>query len=226
MASGRVTTGGLVALGAAATVTKNHPTTGSAFANVVAAVPICHTDRGFFRLLLRSPDRITATRIQDAINRQFAYTAEVESPGIVRVLVPPRFYDEQFRFMSLVQQQRVRPYVEAKVVINSQTGTVVATENVTISKAAVTHGNISVVTGESPLVSQPLPQSRGETVVVPRTEIDIVEERNPMTVIGDTTTVTELAETLNTLGVSPQDLSSIFRLLHQASVLHAKLEIN
>ena len=47
-----------------------------------------------------------------------------------------------------------------------------------------------------------------------------------MTVIGETTTVTELAEALNMLGVSPQDLSSIFRLLEKAKVLHAELVIN
>ena len=114
---------------------------------------------------------------KQAINRKFAYSAKIDAPGIVRVSIPPRYYDNPFEFISLVQREKVIPDVKARVVINSQTGTVVVTDTVAISRAAVTHGNISVVTGETPLVSQPLPQSRGDTVVVPRTEIDIVEER-------------------------------------------------
>lgn len=226
IASGRVTTGGLVATGDAATVQKNHPTTGTARAVVEVPIPNCVEDRDYFRLLLRNPDYETASRIQRAINRRFAYSARIDTKGIVRVSIPPRYFDNRFEFISLVQRERVVPDIKAQVVINSQTGTVVVTDKVTISRAAVTHGNISVVTGETPLVSQPLPQSRGDTVVVPRTEIDIVEDRNPMTVIGETTTVTELAEALNMLGVSPQDLSSIFRLLEKANVLHAELVIN
>ena len=66
---------------------------------------------------------------------------------------------------------------------------------------------------------------RGKTAVVPRTEIDVVEDRNPLTVLGATSNVMELAEALNALGVSPQDLTSIFQQLHKAGVLHAELVI-
>lgn len=226
VASGRVSTGGIIAVGAAATVQKNHPTTGYARAVVEKRVPDCYTEAGFFRLLLRNPDYETATRIQAAINRAFANTATVDEPGIVRVTIPPRYFNDRFNFISQVQRQTAVPDIAARVVINSQTGTVVVSENVTLSGGAVTHGNISVITGETPLVSQPLPLAKGDTVVVPRTEIEVVEERNPLTVIKETTTVTELAEALNALGVSPQDLSSIFRLLHKANILHAELIIN
>ena len=225
VASGRVTTGGILAAGAAATVQKNHPTTGTSEAVVEKRVPNCYEQRGFTRLLLRNPDYETATRIREVINARFPHAAKIDEPGIVRVTIPPRFYNDRFKFISLIQRERVVPNSKARVVINSQTGTVVVSETVTISKAAVTHGNISVITGETPLVSQPLPLSRGETVVVPRTDIDVVEQTSPMTVIGETATVTELAETLNALGVSPQDLSSIFQQLHSANVLHAELVI-
>jgi len=226
VASGRVTTGGLVAVGDAATIQKNHPTTGYARADVERRVAECFVPRPHVRFLLRNPDYETATKIQDVINAKFFGAAAIDEPGIIRVAVPPRFYQDRYKFISLIQRESVVPDIKARVIINSQTGTVVATESVTISTAAVTHGNISVITGETPLVSQPLPLSKGATVVVPRTEIDLVEEANPMTVLGETTTVTELAEALNVLGVSPQDLSSIFRLLHKADVLHAELIIN
>jgi flagellar P-ring protein precursor FlgI len=214
-----------VAAGEAATVQKNHPTTGVAFGIVEKRVPQCYTDEGFIRLLLRDPDYETASRIKQAINESFPGSCKIIEPGIVRIIIPPRYYDDRFLFMSLIQKQRVVPDIRARVVISSQTGTVVVSENVTLSRAAVTHGNISVITGETPVVSQPYPRSRGQTVVVPRTEIDVVEEKNPLTVISETSTVLELAEALNALGVSPQDLSSIFQQLHTAGVLHAELVI-
>ena len=225
LAAGRVNTGGIVAVGEAASVQKNHPTTGTALAIVERRVPRQRGHRSNVRLLLRNPDEETAIRIRDAINAKFDDAARAIEKGIVHVTIPPRYFSDRLGFISEVQKQRVVPDSKALVVINSQTGTVVVNDRVTISRAAVTHGNISVVTGESPLVSQPLPFSQGETAVVPRTEIDVVEDVNPLTVIGETTTVTELAETLNMLGVSPQDLSSIFRQLDTAGVLQADLII-
>ena len=228
VASGRVATGGILASGDAASVQKNHPTTGYARAEVEKRVRICHPQPGYFRLLLRNPDRETARRIQDKINARYNSTAVIEESGIVRVSIPPRFHQHRDRFISMVQQERVQPDTKARVVINSQTGTVVVSENVTISTVAVTHGNISIITGESPQVSQPMPSARGpgETVVVPRTDIEVQEDTPPMTILSETTTVTELAAALNALGVSPQDLSSIFRILDKADVLHADLIIN
>jgi flagellar P-ring protein precursor FlgI len=117
----------------------------------------------------------------------------------------------------------VVPDAKARVIINEQTGTVVIGENVRLSRVAVTHANISVVTGETPEVSQPLPFSDGQTRIVPRTNIDVLEERSPVTVIEETTSVADLAQALNALGVTPQDLSSIFRLLHESGELHAEL---
>lgn len=226
VASGRVTTGGILAAGAAATVQKNHPTTGYTTAVVKERVPNSYAAKGHFRLILRNPDYETASRIKEAINTEFAHTATIEDPGTVRVAIPPRHFADQVSYISRVQQLNVTPHVKARILINSQTGTVVVNDRVTLSQVLIAHGNITVITGESPEVSQPNPLSEGQTVVVPRTEIDVQEDRNPVAVIGEATTVTELAQTLNALSVSPQDLISIFRQLHELGSLHAELIIN
>lgn len=226
VASGRVSTGGIVAVGQAASIQKNHATTGYARADVERRVPDCYAQRGFLRLLLRNPDYETAARIQEVINAKYFGVATIDEPGIIRVGIPPRFHADRFRFISDIQRASVVPDTKARVVINSQTGTIVVTEAVTISATSIVQGNITLITGETPLVSQPLPFSDGQTTVVPRTEIDVIEDQNPLTVIGETTTATDLAEALNALGVSPQDLSSIFKQLHEARVLHADLIIN
>ena len=111
----------------------------------------------------------------------------------------------------------------ARVVINERTGTVVVGHHVRISPVAVAHANLAVVTAETPEVSQPAPFSDGVTAVVPRTEINVVEERNPVVLLDQASTVGDLAQALNALGVTPRDLSSIFQQLQSAQALHADL---
>ncbi len=101
----------------------------------------------------------------------------------------------------------------------------VFTENVRLSPIAITHGNLIVTTMESPQVSQPAPFSDGQTVVVPRTDVDVTEETRAINVMDRTSTVHDLAASLNALGVSPRDLSSIFQMLKESGALHAELEI-
>ena len=53
----------------------------------------------------------------------------------------------------------------ARVVIDERTGTIVIGKDVQISTVAVAHGNLTVRVTESAKVSQPLPFSKGETIV-------------------------------------------------------------
>ncbi len=223
LASGKVQTGGFTAKGAAASVQKNHPTSGVTRAIVEEQLTDCRHLQRFVRLLHRHPYSSTATRITDAINQQFPRTARTVSRGVIHVDMPEDYLGDRFRFTHEIQQLTVVPDAIARVVINEQTGTIVIGDNVRLSRVALTHANISVITGETPQVSQPLPFSDGETIVVPRTEIDVIEGRSPITVIEEATSVADLAQALNLLGVTPQDLSSIFRLLQESGALHAEL---
>jgi flagellar P-ring protein precursor FlgI len=102
---------------------------------------------------------------------------------------------------------------------------VVIGENVRLSRVLITHANLAIMTSETPEVSQPLPFSDGETQVVPRTQVDVIEEEGlPVTVIDEQATVGDLAQALNALGVTPRDLSSIFQMLKESGALHAELE--
>jgi flagellar P-ring protein precursor FlgI len=60
--------------------------------------------------------------------------------------------------------------------------------------------------------------------VAPRTDLNVVEEDRPIHEIEDTTTVGDLAQSLNALGVAPRDLGVIFQQLRDAGALHAELE--
>ncbi|MCR9200967.1 MAG: flagellar basal body P-ring protein FlgI [Planctomycetaceae bacterium] len=224
LAAGPISTNGGSFGGQAGNVTKNHPTTGRIAngATVEAEVPSTIFQDGQFQLLLRQPEFETATRIADAINRQYPFSALVDSPAVIRVRLqgPP---GDEYRFVSQCRNLMIEPDAVARVVINERTGTIVIGDNVKLTRAAIAHGNIIVSTSEQPLPSQPAPFSQGETVVVPRTEIDVTEEGAMINVIDNTVTVGDLAASLNALGVTPRDLSSIFQMLKASGDLHAEL---
>lgn len=225
-ADGTVSTGGFNVSGDAASVSKNYPTTGriSNGAVVEKCVPVQQQDPSFARILLRQADWQTVYRIAEAINTRHPGTASIEGIGSVH-LQTPTDPDERARFLADVTSLQVRPAMEARVVINERTGTVVISEGVRLSRVAVAHGNLSVITGENPEVVQPAPFSDGQTAVVPRTEIDVIEEKNPIMMMESGADVNDLVRALNALGVTPRDLSSIFQQLKEAGALHAQLEL-
>jgi len=110
-------------------------------------------------------------------------------------------------------------------VINERTGTVVVGDNVRLSRVAITHANLAVITSEFEQVSQPLPFSKGgTTTTVPRTQLDVTDEKRAVQVVEEVPTVGDLARALNALGIAPRDLSAIFQQLKEAGALQAELE--
>ncbi len=227
LASGSISTNGGSFGGQAATVVKNHSTAGRIPNGgiVEGEIPTKIIHKGVFHLLLHEPSVETASRICEAINMLMPDVAWIETPGMVSVHIPRKFIAAPFQYIAECLKVRVTPDSPARVVINERTGTVVFTENVRLSPIAITHGNLIVTTMESPQVSQPAPFSDGQTVVVPRTDVDVTEETRAINVMDRTSTVHDLAASLNALGVSPRDLSSIFQMLKESGALHAELEI-
>ncbi|APZ90934.1 flagellar basal body P-ring protein FlgI [Fuerstiella marisgermanici] len=227
LASGSISTNGGNFGGQAATITKNHATVGRIpnGAIVEHEVPTKIIHKGKFHLLLHEPSVETASRVCEAINMLMPDVAWIETPGMVSVHIPQKFIAAPFQYIAECLKVRITPDAPARVIINERTGTVVFTENVRLSPIAITHGNLIVRTMESPQVSQPEPFSDGQTAIVPRTEVDVMEETRAINVMSNTSTVHDLAASLNALGVSPRDLSAIFQMLKESGALHAELEI-
>jgi len=226
VADGNVSVDSFIAGGQAATVQKNHPTTGRIISGAIVEREVCTTlaKNGRVRILLREPDFETATRMVDVINRWTPGTSSAIDPATIELNLSARPPNDIMSFLAQVGSLKVQPDVRAKVVINERTGTIVVGENVKLSRVLITHANLAIFTKESPEVSQPGPFSDGETVVVPRTEVNAVEENRPIMEIEATSTVRDLAEALNALGVAPRDLGVIFQQLRDSGALHADLE--
>jgi flagellar P-ring protein precursor FlgI len=113
------------------------------------------------------------------------------------------------------------------VVIEEASGTIVMGANVRVSTVAIAQGNLTIRVTETPQVSQPNPLGNGETVVVPRTgiEVDDQAERRMGVLSGGGVSLQELVRGLNALGVGPRDLISILQAIKAAGALQSELEL-
>ena len=173
--------------------------------------------------LLRA-DFTTARRVVEAINDilgpDMAYAHDATSVSVKA----PRDVNQRVSFLSILENIEVSPAEDAaKVVINSRTGTIVVGQNVKVSPAAVTHGNLTVTIQENPEVEQPNPFAGGETVIEPDTQIAITEDPARMFKFGPAVTLNEIVQAVNQVGAAPGDVMAVLEALKQAGALRAEL---
>lgn len=226
VAAGPISIGGFSFSGQGGSVTQNHPNTGRIPDGATIELETCTNigRDGRIQLLLANPDYETAARIADAVNVLAPQTAAALDPGTVDILIPEAYLNQPSLWVGRVGNLLVTPDTTARVVINERTGTVVIGENVKLSTVLITHANLTVTLAEAPQVSQPNSFSDGQTVVVPRTQLEVSEDGIPVTEVDRNATVGDLAYALNALGVAPRDLSAIFQQLKESGSLHADLE--
>ena len=89
----------------------------------------------------------------------------------------------------------------------------------------MTHGSLTVTITNDPIISQPPPLSEGETVVVPKKNIDVKEEKNRMFLFNPGVKLDDIVRAVNAVGAAPGDLVAILEALRQAGALRAELVI-
>ena len=229
VAQGSLSVSGFSAGGAAANVTKGVPTSARVAngAIVERELKFALDEVTAVRMALRNPDFTTANRIADAVAARLGGSAvHVLDSTTVDVRIPPRYTGAVARLIGDIEQLTVRPDGIARVVVDERSGTVVIGDDVRISRVAITQGNLTVRVVETPQVSQPQPFSDGQTVVVPRTDVQVQEGNGRQFVtIGGNVSLQQLVNGLNALGVGPRDMVAILQAIKAAGALHADLEI-
>lgn len=229
VAQGSVLTNSFAFGGQGATAQKNHPTAGRVpnGALVERELPNTLAGKSVLNLNLNNSDFTTASRIVAVVNEKFKGPVAVSSdPGSVTLTIPPDYANRAVEFVAALERLEVKPDSAARVVLNERTGTIVMGESVRISTVAITHGNLSLVIKETPLVSQPAPLSKtGETKVVPRTDLKVEEENRRLMVLQEGASIGDVVRALNLLGVTPRDLISILQAVKAAGALQAELSI-
>ena len=225
VAQGAVATGAVAARGAAASVQRGVPTA-ARIANgaiVEREIPYALAGRAAVRLSLRNPDFTTARRMAQAINRAAgSAVATATDPRTVALNLAGR---DPAAFLTDVEALRVEPDQVARVVIEEASGTIVMGANVRVSTVAIAQGNLTIRITETPQVSQPNPLGGGETVVVPRTNLEVDDQAERRMGVLRGVTLQELVRGLNALGVGPRDMIPILQSIKAAGALQAELEL-
>ena len=195
-------------------------------ASVEREVPIRFASDPHLVLNLNTPDFTTAAHMADAINRLLgANTAEALDAVSIRVVAPLEA-NQRIAYLATLEGIEVQPgEAPARVIINSRTGTVVISSHVQVTAAAVAHGSLSVTITERQDVSQPAPFSQGQTVVTPRSSIDVQQTDARMFVFQAGVNLDEIVRAVNQVGAAPGDLVAILEALREAGALRAELVV-
>jgi flagellar P-ring protein precursor FlgI len=226
VAQGTVATGAISARGQAGSVQRGVPTAGR-IANgaiVEREVPFVFANQQRIRLALRNPDMTTARRIAAVINRAAGNgTATATDPGTVVLATAGRDIPA---LIAQIENLTVTPDQVARVIIDEATGTIVMGANVRISTVAIAQGNLTIRITEQPQVVQPNPLAGGQTAVVPRTQIEVDDQRERrLGILPASVTLEDLVRGLNSLGVGPRDMITILQAIRAAGALQAELEV-
>jgi flagellar P-ring protein precursor FlgI len=210
-----------------ATVQKNHPTVGriSSGAIVERRIPTEIVKQNRINLVLLHPDFTTAARISRSINELFPGVSHAVDGASVSVRVPRQFVGQETNFIAAIGTLEANPDTPAKVVINERTGTIVATNEVRVSRVAISHGAITITIASDVDASQPNALSNGFTAILPDTEVNVTEFQGGFEILDEYPSIERLTNALNALGVTTREMMSIFQTLKEAGALQAELII-
>ncbi|TVP54145.1 MAG: flagellar basal body P-ring protein FlgI [Halomonadaceae bacterium] len=227
IAQGSLVVGGFGAGGAdGSSITVNVPSVGRipSGATVEREVANAFSQGDTITYQLNRPDFTTAKRVVEAINDLLGPDMAYAQDATRIDVRAPRDASQRVSFLSVLENIDVEPAQErARVVINSRTGTIVIGQNVRVSPAAVTHGNLSVTIAENPQAADQGLFGGGEAVVVPDTQIIVQQDDARMFEFGPAVTLNEIVQSVNQVGAAPGDVMAVLEALRTAGALRADL---
>ncbi len=158
LAQGNLLVGGAGAAAGGSSVQVNQLNGGriSGGATIERELPSNFGSANVINLQLNDEDFSMAQRISDAINSRSGYGSAQPLDGrTVQVRTSPD-KSSQVRLLAEIQDIDVSvPLQDAKVIVNSRTGSVVMNREVTLGACAVAQGNLSVTVSQTQNVNQP-----------------------------------------------------------------------
>lgn len=195
------------------------PTTGKVVDGIVLeedffAYFVDHTSGEAKVTLLLDPDHASfhsADEVARVVNSEFSFEAGSDlargaGPGVIEVRIPSQYEDDPVKFLARLMEIGVdNPHTQARVVVNSRSGTVVVTGEVEISPVVIAHKKLTVRVGD-PLAGPEPDRFRGVGLKddPARPQLD------------------QLVEALNALQVPTEDVIDILRELNRSGKLHAE----
>lgn len=228
VAQGPIDLGGFAVSEGGDSAQKNHPTVGTIpqGALVERAIPFDLFQSNKIRIVLRSPDFTTMTRVVAALNRRIGKPAAVAiDSAAVEVPIDPEARGNPVGLIAALEQVEIEQDLGARIIVNERTGTIIMGEKVTINKVALAHGNLNISIRTENQVVQPNALAGGQTAEVSNVDINVGEEVQSLRIVGGEVTLGDLVKALNAIGATPRDLIAIFTALKAAGALNAELVV-
>ena len=230
IAQGPVSIGGFNAEGGGgAAFAKNHPVVGRVPNGAIVQQELTAPGEvtGELTVVLKDADYTTAARLARAIDNGFGIRiASALDAGSIRVRVPraQQARGAFIEFIAALEGIMVIPDVNARVVVNERTGTIVAGEHVMISEVAISHGSLSISVGPQETLQAGVPGGPQALAQIGG-GVEVEEEKPRMLALPPASSVSDVAKALNALKVTPRDIIAIFQALKRAGALKAELII-
>jgi flagellar P-ring protein FlgI len=186
---------------------KNHKTVAKIprGAIVEKEVPMQFVEDQTLYYLLNNKDFTTANRVAELVNQTYGEEmAQAINAGKVRIHIPYSFQNNAVEFVSQVDNLKVVVDQKARVVINERTGTVVFGGEVKISAVAIAHNSMMIQVGN---------------------QLNTTGSDERIVQVNQGSTVRDLINTLNLMGVETRDLIAIIQEIKNAGALQADLNI-
>ena len=199
----------------------NHPTSGKVLSGATVEREMSYDlfHQKHATLSLNQSDFSNVVKIQTALNDDFnKQIAVAVDPKTIKLKRPDDM--SMVEFLARVQNIKFDFKSVEKIIIDERTGTIVAGVNIEVMPVVITHGEITIKITEE----QKLPTSVDGDVVLD-SDISIGLKSNKIATRKGSSTVANIARSLQKLGAKPKDIIAILEAIKKAGAIKAKLEI-
>jgi len=199
---------------------ESHPTAGTVFSGGLVerevVQDLAHQEN--ITLSLKTSNFANALAIQKSINAR--YKNDIASAIDSRTIMLKRPKDTTtVAFIAEVENLSIDYNQEQKIIINERTGTIIAGVDVEVKPVVITQGEITVKILAENSISKP----NGSVVMDKNLAIGLNE--NEIYTKNGTTTVANIARSLQKLGATPKAMISIFEAMKSAGAITCELEV-
>jgi flagellar P-ring protein precursor FlgI len=199
---------------------QSHPTAGQVYNGgfVEREINFDLYHRDSVTLSLKEANFANAIGIQNTINTFYnTQVAVALDPRSIQLKRPQN--RSMIEFLADIQEMNIDYSPKSKIVINERTGTVIAGVDIFIEPVVITHGDITIK-----ILAEDTPRQPSGSVSVDNDLVIGLNENELYTKTG-TTTVANVARSLQKLGATPKDIIAILEAMKSAGAIAADLEV-
>jgi flagellar P-ring protein FlgI len=217
LAQGSISIGGKNEKGSGA---ESHPTVGVVYGGGLVEREIAQDlyHQNTATLSLKTSNFSNAVAIQNVINAKYRHgIAAAVDPRTISLKLPAN--KSMVEFLAEVQNLEIDYAQDQKIIINERTGTIIAGIDVEVKPVVITQGDMTVKILSQNEVSKPAGSvAMDKSLVIGLNENEVYTEKG-------TTTVANIARSLQKLGASPKEMIAILQAMKSAGAISVDLEV-